>query len=162
MSRVLVAGIGNIFLGDDGFGVEVARRLAADGLPNGAVVFDFGVRGIDLAYAIEKHDAAILVDATQRGGEPGTVYVLEPELQRGQHQPASPDGHRLTPDRVLSMLEPASWPSFLRVVGCEPESFGAPGLGRVGLSPPVSGAVAPACRRVRELVSTQLWEADHA
>ena len=79
--RILVACIGNIFLGDDGFGVEVARRFADRPLPEGVRLVDFGIRSYDLAYAMmEDWELIILVDAVPRGGEPGTVYVIEPEL----------------------------------------------------------------------------------
>ena len=85
--RTLVACLGNIFLSDDGFGVEVARRLAREELPDGTTVTDYGIRGMHLAYDLAQGwDATILVDAVQRGGEPGTVYVIEPERQ------SSPDG----------------------------------------------------------------------
>jgi hydrogenase maturation protease len=82
--QTLVAGIGNIFLGDDGFGVEVATRLAGADLPGGVKVVDYGIRGMHLAYDLSSgYDAAILVDATARGGEPGTIYVIEPDLGPG-------------------------------------------------------------------------------
>src|ERR1051325_7107702 len=78
---LLVAGIGNIFMGDDAFGCEVARRLSARTLPAGVRVVDFGIRGFDLAYAImDGPDVTVLVDATPRGGAPGTVYTIEPDL----------------------------------------------------------------------------------
>src|ERR1700734_1751902 len=78
--RILIAGIGNIFLGDDAFGSEVARRLAARPMPDGVKVVDFGIRGFDLTYALlDGSDATILVDATPRGGPPGTLYVIEPD-----------------------------------------------------------------------------------
>src|SRR5438270_13830731 len=106
--RILVAGIGNIFFGDDGFGVAVARRLAQRALPDGVQVVDFGIRGLDLAYALlEDYDAVILVDAMPRGGQPGTLYVVEPEA-RSALPPA--DGvplmgmHNLDPARVLGVV----------------------------------------------------------
>ena len=79
-ARTLVACLGNIFLSDDGFGVEVARRLARYQLPDGVRVTDYGIRGMHLAYDLaEGFDSTILVDATKRGGEPGTVYLIEPD-----------------------------------------------------------------------------------
>ncbi len=88
MTRTLVAGIGNIFLSDDGFGVEVARRLATAPLPAGVTVTDYGIRGMHLAYDLASgFDAAILVDATSRGGAPGTIYVIEPDLPSGPAEP---------------------------------------------------------------------------
>ena len=97
--RTLVACLGNIFLGDDGFGVEVARRLAREELPDGTRVTDYGIRGMNLAYDLaEGWDTTILVDAAARGGEPGTVYVIEPERR------PPPDGGRQAPGLAESML----------------------------------------------------------
>ena len=116
---VLIAGIGNVFLGDDGFGVEVARRLAERELPAGVKVADFGIRGMDLAYELqEDYDAAVLVDAVPRGGEPGTLYVIEPELEA-----AGPvlDAHAMDPVRVLGLARTlGTLPPRVLVVGCEP------------------------------------------
>src|SRR6185437_16124428 len=93
--KLLVAGIGNIFLGDDAFGVEVVQRLAQRTLPENVIVKDFGIRSYDLAYALMDHwDLAILVDALPRGGEPGTVYTLEPEMSATRTQ-ATPDAHSM-------------------------------------------------------------------
>src|SRR5215472_11988405 len=97
--RVLVAGVGNIFLGDDGFGVEVARRLARLDLPDWVAVGDYGISGMHLAYDLaDGVETAILVDAMPRGGEPGTVYVVEPERQVARERSASgtprPDNRR--------------------------------------------------------------------
>ena len=85
MTSILVACVGNIFNGDDAFGVEVARRLSQATLPDGARVIDFGIRGIDLTYALmDGYDAVILVDAAQRGEAPGVVSVVEPDPSRRQ------------------------------------------------------------------------------
>ncbi len=96
--RILIAGIGNIFLGDDAFGVEVVRRLSrsARKLPDEVRIVDFGIRGFDLAYALmEGYEVAILVDATPRGGVPGTLYTIEPDLQRSwPQQDFRVTGHR--------------------------------------------------------------------
>ena len=98
---VLVAGIGNVFLADDGFGVEVARRLAERELPGGVKVADFGIRGMDLAYELqEDYDAAVLVDAVPRGQAPGTLFVIEPDLE--QAEPVL-DAHAMDPVRVLGL-----------------------------------------------------------
>src|SRR3954462_334859 len=87
--RLLIAGVGNIFLGDDAFGVEVVQRLARRPLPEGIRVVDFGIRGLDLAYALlDGYEATILVDALPRGGPPGTLYVLEPELEASSSRAA--------------------------------------------------------------------------
>ncbi len=117
--RVLVAGIGNVFMGDDGFGVELARALMDRPLPAGVEVKDFGIRGMDLMYALgEGWDAALLLDATPRGGEPGTVYVIEP---RTDPDALSLDTHGMDPVRVLRLAsELGPVPARILVVGCEP------------------------------------------
>ena len=116
--RVLVAGIGNVFLGDDGFGVEVVSRLARSKLPAGIVVEDFGIRGMDLAYALADYDVAVFVDALPRGNTPGTLYLIEPEL--GDNQVAV-EAHGMDPVKVLALARRLSdrLPRVL-VVGCEP------------------------------------------
>lgn len=148
--RVLVAGIGNVFLGDDGFGVEVVRRLARRPLPAAVRVVDFGIRGVDLAYALAECDAAILVDAVARGGAPGTLYVLEPELEDG---PASVEMHAMVPERVLRWIDRSALPPVLRIVGCEPATFGEEGWGQEGFSVPVEAAVGEAVRLVECLAA---------
>jgi hydrogenase maturation protease len=116
--RVLVAGIGNVFFGDDGFGVAVAGRLAAASLPPGVDVVDFGIRGMDLAYALRDYDVAILVDAVPRGGAPGTLYVIEPDLE---HADVGPDAHAMDPVKVLALARGLGDPlPRVLVVGCEP------------------------------------------
>ena len=98
--RVLVAGIGNVFLGDDGFGVALADRLGRRALPAGVEVVDFGIRGMDLAYALPEYDAAVLLDATPRGRAPGTLYVIEPDLGRARRVP---EAHGMDPVKVLAL-----------------------------------------------------------
>src|SRR6476659_8714525 len=105
--RVLIAGVGNIFLGDDGFGVEVVQRLAQRPLPDGVRVVDFGIRGLDLTFALlDGYEAVILVDAVPRGGVPGTLYVLEPEPGAAD-EPGAPgtmvELHSLDPAKVLRL-----------------------------------------------------------
>jgi hydrogenase maturation protease len=123
--RLLVAGVGNIFLGDDAFGVEVVQRLARRPLPEGVRVVDFGIRGLDLAYALlDPYEAVILVDATPRGGRPGTLYVLEPEpgpaLSPAEGAPLI-ETHNMQPDRVLRLVAALGGQvRRLVVVGCEP------------------------------------------
>src|SRR5689334_8572384 len=108
--RILVAGIGNIFLGDDAFGVEVAQRLARRAWPEGVRVVDFGIRGLDLAYALlDGYDAAILVDAAPRGGPPGSLYVIEPSEggPAGQDEVGAGtliEGHGMDPVKVLRLV----------------------------------------------------------
>jgi hydrogenase maturation protease len=118
-TRVLVAGIGNIFMGDDAFGVEVARRLADRPLPAGVDVGDFGIRGMDLMYALgEGYDAAVFVDAVPRGETPGTLSVIEPRFDEGE---ATPDAHGMDPVKVLSLARQlGSAPQRVLIVGCEP------------------------------------------
>lgn len=117
--RVLVAGIGNIFMADDAFGVEVARRLAERELPAGVEVGDFGIRGVDLMYALgEGYDAAVFVDAVPRGEPPGTLSVIEPELQDGS---VTTDAHGMDPVKVLSLArQVGEVPERILIVGCEP------------------------------------------
>jgi hydrogenase maturation protease len=155
MRRVLVAGVGNIFLGDDAFGVEVVRRLAEKPLPEGVRVVDFGIRGLDLAYALlDGYDAVILVDATPRGQAPGTLYVIEPELkdlEQPEEQLLSP--HGMDPVRVFRLVrEMGGTIPWVRVVGCEPASLGSEEEPGLGLSEPVQAAVEEAGRIVERLV----------
>src|SRR5215212_7277717 len=104
---ILIAGIGNIFLGDDAFGVEVAQRLTQRAWPEGVRVVDFGIRGFDLAYAIlDGPDLTIMVDAVPRGEAPGTLYLIEPEL--GDIDSAGDqalDTHGMNPVKVLQLVK---------------------------------------------------------
>ena len=152
--RVLVAGVGNIFLGDDGFGVEVARRLAAPGvqdrLPDGVQVGDYGTSGMHLAYDLADHayDTTILVDAAPRGEPPGTLTVLEvrPEDRADLATAGGPqlfNGHGMQPEVVLGVLDMlGAEPGRILVVACEPASA-EPGM---NLSAPVEAAVAESAR----------------
>lgn len=163
MSRVLVAGIGNIFKRDDAFGVEVARRLAQYDLPPTATVIDFGVRSLDLTYALlDDYSAAVLIDTAQRGGAPGDVYVIEPEAPTGEPAPEDlmMSGHELDPAKVLRLV--AALDGGCRrivVVACEPLTFGDDDEEAMGLSPPVAAAVEPALVVVKQLVQ-QLLETE--
>jgi hydrogenase maturation protease len=152
--RVLVAGIGNVFLGDDGFGVEVARRLAGRELPDGVEVRDFGIRGMDLAYALqEEYGLVVFVDAIPRGGEPGTVYLIEPEIE--DDGAVSLDTHGMDPVRVIRL---SRWlgarPTRTLVVGCEPQVVpgGEDYDMSMELSEPVRAAVDEAVKLVESLV----------
>ncbi|MBI1762487.1 MAG: hydrogenase maturation protease [Acidobacteria bacterium] len=162
---ILIACIGNIFLGDDGFGVEVAKRLAARTWPAEVRMEDFGIRGFDLAYALlEGYDTTIFVDATQRGGRPGTLYVIEPDLAELETaaQTAGPallvDPHGMNPLKVLQMAR-ALGAQFNQIllVGCEPETLG-PEEGLLGLSAPVAAAVREAVPLIETLVNRLLNE----
>ena len=154
---ILVAGIGNIFLGDDAFGVEVARALAMRTLPAGVSVMDFGVRGFDLAYALlDPWNSVILVDALSRGEPPGTLYLVEPNLA-GVGISASAamelNTHGMDPMRVLNLAATmGTIAAEVLIVGCEPNDFGQELEGRMGLSQPVQLAVEEAADMVDELV----------
>ncbi|MGI5161607.1 hydrogenase maturation protease [Microbispora sp. CA-102843] len=153
--RTLVAGVGNVFLGDDGFGVAVARRLAAAGVPDGVEVGDFGIRGIHLAYELTSgYDLTILVDAIPGGRAPGTLSVLEPTSPEAA--PAFVDAHAMTPDAVLTLASGLDLPPGDRVllVGCEPADV-SPGM---DLSPPVAAAVPEAAALVLELIAEEIAE----
>jgi hydrogenase maturation protease len=152
--RILVAGIGNVFLGDDAFGVEVVRRLADKRLPEGVRVQDFGIRSFDLANTLlEGYDAAILVDALSRGKEPGTLYVLEPDLDSAVDTPVLP-GHDLDPSQVFRLARTLGGQlPKVRILGCEPASL-EPGL--MELSAPVRSALAPALGMLEALVQDYL------
>jgi hydrogenase maturation protease len=119
--RVLVAGIGNVFLGDDGFGVALADRLARRRLPPGVEVVDFGIRGMDLAYAMQEgYDAVLMLDAAPRGDPPGTLYVIEPVLDDAE---VALDAHGMDPVKVLGLARSlGSSPPRTLVVGCEPQT----------------------------------------
>lgn len=152
--RVLVAGVGNVFLGDDGFGPEVANRLARTELPAGVQVTDYGIRGLHLAYELlNGYDALILLDAMPRGEQPGTLTVLEPVLgpapvyDPGLGAPVV-DAHGMAPDAVLALLRTLGGQvGQVRVVGCEPAEV----TDRMGLSAPVAGAVDAAVGLARKL-----------
>lgn len=160
--RVLVAGIGNVFLGDDGFGVAVARLLLQERrLPPGVDVADFGIRGLDLAYALqERYDAAILVDACPRGEPPGTLSVIEPQVD--QDEAIVLDTHGMDPVKVLRLARALGGvPPRTVVVGCEPASVVRAERDEdlaMELSPAVRAAVEPAARLVEELVGGLLAE----
>ena len=158
VQTVLVAGIGNIFLGDDAFGVEVVRQLSQRPMPEGVRVEDFGIRGFDLTYALmEDHDAVVLVDAMPRGGEPGTLYVIEPDIgesveQEGQEMVL--ETHGMNPMKVLQMVKAmGGQPRRVLIVGCEPATFG-PEEGQMGLSEPVQKAVDKAVSLIERLIAT--------
>jgi hydrogenase maturation protease len=154
---ILVAGIGNIFLGDDAFGVEVARRLATRELPEAVRVTDFGIRGFDLAYALQDgYETTILVDACPHGQAPGTLYVIEPDMN-ALDDPAAPqpvaDAHAMNPVSVLRMAQAMNIEvKNLLLVGCEPETLGGE-EGQMGLSAPVEGAVDDAVKLVESLIN---------
>lgn len=156
-ARILIAGIGNIFLGDDAFGVEVVRRLASRTWPEGVQAIDFGIRGLDLTYALlDGWDAAILVDAAPRGEPPGTLYVIEPAAEDAAPAEAPLETHCMDPVRVLRMVASLGGRvARLLVVGCEPTPLEGHDI-ESGLSPPVAAAVPEAARMVESLVEQLL------
>jgi hydrogenase maturation protease len=153
VDRILVAGIGNVFLGDDGFGVALAGRLAARTLPAGVEVVDYGIRGMDLAYALgEGWAAVVLLDATPRGRPPGTLYVIEAEVDSGD---AGVDAHGMDPVKVLALARTLGGaPPRALVVGCEPGRLVDPEdeAVLVELTPPVQAALDGAEKLVLELL----------
>lgn len=163
MSAILVAGIGNIFKGDDAFGTEVAQRLAARPQPDGVKVVDFGIRGIDLTYALlDGYDAAILIDVAKRGETPGTVSVVVPTL--APSEPLGPHDlmlelHALDPAKVLQVVAAMGGDCRnILLVACEPVTFGDEETGAMGLSPEVAVAVEAAVPIVERLMGELLAE----
>lgn len=150
--RILIAGIGNVFLGDDGFGVEVARRLSREVPAEDVDVVDFGVRGIHLAFELAdgRYDAAILVDAVSRGGEPGTLYAIDADVDANGFEPVESDAHSLTPDAVLAWVGQVGGKRLrVVVVGCEPATT----TESMELSAPVAASIDVAMQMIRALVS---------
>ena len=155
-ASVLVAGIGNIFQGDDGFGVAVVQRLSGIPLPDNVRVMDAGIRAMDLAFALlDDYETVILVDAIQRGGAPGTLYTIEispediPEMGDGD---SVVNSHSLDPVRVLSLATRLG--ARLRnilLMGCEPQTLDCDDTGYIGLSKPVAAAVDCAARWIQQL-----------
>jgi hydrogenase maturation protease len=153
MRRVLVAGTGNIFRGDDGFGPAVALRLGRQSLPQTVTVRDYGVRGLHLAYALlDAPELLIVVDAVARGDTPGTLFVIEPEIDRDAPD-ATADPHGMSLPVVFASVRAlgGALPRVL-IVGCEPAHLGE----TMGLSPAVSRAVTPALELVRDLLAREL------
>ena len=157
--KILIAGIGNIFLADDGFGVEVATGLAKHIFPTGVRVTDFGIRGFDLAYALmEGYETTILVDAYPGDGQgqPGTLFVVEPdlnELNSPEAQAGFIEPHAMNPLNVLRMaMNMGGELKRVLLVGCVPATLG-PEEGQMGLSEPVTAAVDHAVSLVDSLVT---------
>jgi hydrogenase maturation protease len=157
MSRILIAGIGNIFMGDDGFGCEVAQRLSRCELPAHVEVVDFGIRTMDLSYTLtDGYDVAILIDTVKRGGAPGTVYVIEPDLsdsdrenEPGEHPIAAHDMDLASILRFVASLGKRG--PLVLLVGCEPECLGGD-FGHIGLSAAVFATVDRAVAEVQTLL----------
>lgn len=168
--RILIACIGNIFMGDDGFGVEVARRLMstqARRYPEGVEVVDFGIRGLDLAYTLlNEYDTLVLVDAVSRGGKPGTLYLIEPDLSAINQETGVEaarvglDAHSMDPLKVLAFARTlGARPVRTLLIGCEPSVLNANEDYldmQMGLSQPVQAAVDEAVEMVEALVGQLL------
>lgn len=154
-ARVLVAGIGNVFLGDDGFGVEVIGALRGRDLPDGVEVADYGIRGFDLASSLLETEVAILVDAVPRAGKsPGDVFLLEPTLPEQDANGDPVNGHGLNPMEVFRLVRQFGGPlPKTYLVGCCPAPIDDTQEGEIGLSPAVQAAVPRACDLVCELLS---------
>lgn len=156
--KILVAGIGNILHGDDAFGCEVIRELIGMGLPMQVTAADFGIRGYDLAYALaDGYDLSILVEAVPAQKTPGTVYLIEPDLNRlSEMAPVTVDSHSLNPIAVLQMAQSVgALRNKLFLVGCEPTTPRSPEP-EIGLSEPVRNAVPEALRMIQSLIADAL------
>ncbi len=170
-ARVLVAGIGNIFLSDDAFGVEVIRRLATRELPPDVELADIGIRGMHLAYQLlDGYEALLIVDAAPRGGRPGDLYLIEPDLAAIPDDDGSlVNAHGMEPEAVLSMIKtmardhagPDAAAQLIQrvlVVGCEPATVEE----GMGLSPPVQAAVDTAVDMVLRVLASELRSTENA
>ena len=155
---ILVAGIGNIFFGDDAFGSEVARRMAPRFMTGDVRVVDFNIRGLDLAFALmDEYDRIVIIDATRRGGAPGTIYVIEPDLNELDGLTPTVEAHSMDPMRVLALSRSmGAQLKNIRIVGCEPAALWADDEGCMGLSPPVEGAVNKAIEVIESLIQEAL------
>jgi hydrogenase maturation protease len=149
--HILIAGIGNIFMGDDAFGCEVAAELAKRQWPDGVRVEDFGIRSFDLAYAImDGPEVVIFVDAAPRGEAPGTVSLIEADPAKLDDLDSAPDAHSMNPVSVLQMVRRLGGETGrLYVIGCEPEVLESE---EIGLSEPVRAAIPGAFEMVEKLV----------
>ena len=162
--QILVAGVGNAFLRDDGFGGAVAKGLEGRELPAGVTVMDFGTGGLDLAYEVMRgYDALVLVDVSRQGGEPGTLYVmeaLEEEVEAGIEDGQVLNPHGMDPQTVLRFVKTlGAWPGKVLVVACEPTVVGEMGI---GLSDEVERAVGGAADLVVETIDELQSDAAYA
>jgi hydrogenase maturation protease len=156
VKHILVAGIGNAWMKDDGFGGEVAKRLEERELPPEAAVFDFGTGGLDLAYEVMRgYDALVLVDVSRQGGQPGTLYVMEADeddVDAGIEDGQALNPHGMDPQTVLRFVKTlGAWPGKVVVIACEPAVVGEMGIG-------LSDQVAEAVERAVELVMSTIDE----
>ena len=157
---ILVAAVGNLWLGDDGFAGEVAKRLRERELSDDVAVADFGTGGLDLAYEVMRgYDALVLVDVSRRGGEPGTLYVMEVDpatIETGIEDGAQIDPHGMDPETVLRFVKATGgWPGQVVVIACEPEQVEEVGIGLTSsVAAAVDDAVALVVQTVEELRCT--------
>ena len=154
LRSILIAGVGNSWLRDDGFGGEVARRLLEVELPPGVSVMDAGTGGLDLAYEVMRgYDALVVVDVSPQGGEPGTLYVMEPDEETvpgGIEDGDVINPHAMDPQTVLRFVKSVgAWPGRVVVIACEPAQVSEMGW---GLSEQVQDAVGRAVALVLETV----------
>ncbi len=157
--RILIAGIGNIFFGDDAFGPRMVRELLEREWPDEVEIVDFGIRGIDLAFALlDDYFTAIFIDATPQGSEPGTLYLIQVDDEtRDGRGVASVDTHNIDPVQVLSTVKAyGGTPPPLWVIGCEPASLEAEPGHYLQLSAPVEAAIDDAVEMVASLVERLL------
>lgn len=163
--QVLIAGIGNAWQRDDGFGSEVARRLEGRELPDGIAVIDFGTGGLDLAYQVMYgYDGLLMIDVSRQGGSPGTLYVMEvdeDEVPGGSVEDGEVlNPHAMDPETVLRFIKiTGGWPGKVVIVACEPETVEEMG---VGLTPVVEEAVDRAVELVLETAKELLTEEAYA
>lgn len=157
MNQLLIAGLGNVFRGDDAFGVEVVKRLADHEFPSHVDVVDFGINGIDLVYALlDRYDAALLFDTFHQDGPPGSIYVVEPEFHDsdpGQSIDLLLTPHELDPAQVLRMVRAMHGRCRrIALIGCEPADFGDEWEGKMGCTDAVTAAVEVAVGMTARLV----------
>ena len=161
MRKVLIAGVGNRFFGDDGFGIEVARRLREQALPPGTQVMEYGMRSVDLAVELlSPPELLILIDVVQRGGPPGTLYVIDPasELEAAHHSWCG-DAMGMNLSSVFSSLEAMGGRiPRTRILGCEPGYFSE----GIQLSAPVRRTVRPAIDLIRRLIAREITNHEYA
>jgi hydrogenase maturation protease len=157
---ILIACIGNIFQGDDAFGCEVARALSTRHLPPDVRVIDYGIRGLDLSWALmDGPELTILVDAVPGDAEPGSLYVIEPDTSDLDEGEATLDGHSMDPLQVLRSVKAMGGElGRVVIVGCQPGDLGGE-EGRMGLTEPVAAAIQSAVEMIESLVSRELQEA---
>jgi hydrogenase maturation protease len=158
--QVLIAGIGNTWQRDDGFGSEVARRLEGRDLPKGVAVIDFGTGGLDLAYQVMYgYDGLVMIDISRQGGSPGTLYVMEideDDVTSGVEDGDALNPHAMDPETVLRFIKlTGGWPGKVVIVACEPLTVEEMG---VGLSPVVEEAVDRAVDLVLETATELLTD----